>query len=65
MLGNLLKAAVAVAVTPVTVAVDAVMFIPDACSYDSKRDAPFSRTGAMLKTASDAVTEAVKPERDR
>lgn len=63
MLGNLLKAAVAVAVSPVAAVVDAVMIIPDACSYDPKRDAMFSRTGALLKTAGEAVTEAVKPEK--
>jgi hypothetical protein len=63
MLGNLLKAAVAVAVTPVAAIVDVVMFIPDACSYDPKRDAPFSRTGALLGAAGAAVTDAVKLEK--
>lgn len=62
MLGNLLKAAVAVAVSPVAVVVDAVMIIPDACSYDPKRDVMFSRTGELLKTAGEAVVEAVKPD---
>lgn len=63
MLGNLLKAAVAVAVTPVAVVVDAVMIIPDACSYDPKRDNMFSRTGALLGTAGECITEAIKPEK--
>jgi hypothetical protein len=63
MLFNLLKATIAVAATPVTAVVDVVMFIPDACSYDKKRDTPFSRTGALLGTAGEAFTDAVKPER--
>jgi hypothetical protein len=59
MLLNLLKAATAVVVTPFAVVVDTVMFIPDACSYDKKRDLPYSRTGALLKAAGEAVTDAV------
>lgn len=64
MLGNLLKAAVAVVVSPVAVVADVVMFIPDSCSHDPKRDTPFSRTGALLGAAGDAITEAVKPSKD-
>jgi hypothetical protein len=63
MLTNLLKAAVAVAVTPVTAVVDVVMFIPDACSYRPEHDVPFSRTGAMLKAAGESVVDAIKSER--
>jgi hypothetical protein len=63
MLLNLLKAATAVAVSPVAAVVDAVMIIPAACSHNKKRDVPFSRTGALLKAAGEAVTEAVKPEK--
>lgn len=60
MLSNLAKAAVSVAVTPVTAAVDAVMLPVDATEGEDV----FKRTGAMLKNAGDCVQQAVKPEKD-
>lgn len=65
MIGNLFKAAVAVVVAPVAAVVDVVMLIPDATSYDTKRDAPFSRTGAVLGAAGECIKEAIKPERSK
>lgn len=60
-LGNLTKAVVSVALTPVTLIADTVMFIPDASS--SNPDA-FSRTGRMLKNAGDCTKAALKPDGD-
>lgn len=61
---NLAKAAIAVAATPLTLVVDVVKIIPDSCSYDPRRDQPFSRTAAVLghaaSKAKDAFTEATK-----
>jgi uncharacterized protein YgiB involved in biofilm formation len=59
MLGNLTKAAVSVALTPVALAVDVVM-IPQSCA---DLDGPFDRTAALLKNAAECVEEAVKPEK--
>jgi hypothetical protein len=63
MLKNLTKAAVAVAITPVTLAADVVMAIPDASDVDPNKPV-FGRTTKMLKAAGMALDEAVKPERD-
>ncbi len=59
MLGSLTKAVVSVALTPVAAVVDTVMFIPDA--EDSSKDAPFSRTGKLLKSACKNLENAVDP----
>ena len=59
MLGNLTKAAISVAVTPITVVADVVMLIPD--SEDRSKPMPFSRTGKMLKNAGDNLDTAVDP----
>ena len=57
MLGNLFKAAVSVAVTPIAVVID-IVTLP-ASAFDNK-DA-FHRTGALLNNAGDCLKEAVKP----
>lgn len=59
MLKNLSKAALAVAVTPVTLAADVVMLIPDSENINKPA---FSRTGKMFDAAEKALEEAVKPE---
>lgn len=56
LLENLLKATVAVVVTPVALAVDIVALPFDATS---DKDA-FSRTSGLLEAAGDALTKAVK-----
>lgn len=58
MLEKLTKAAVAIAVTPVAVAVDVVMIPFDA----ENKSEVFSRTGDLLKSAGDNVSDAVKGE---
>ena len=55
ILGNLTKAVVAVAVTPVTLAVDVLAIPFDA---ENKGEA-FSRTTNMLNAAGDNLTKAV------
>lgn len=59
MLENLTKAAVSVAVTPVTLAADVLAIPLDA---DGNKQ-PFNRTGAMLNNASECTKEALKPEK--
>jgi hypothetical protein len=61
MLKNLTKAVVAVAITPVDAVVD-VLTIPES-SCDPHRGT-FDRTAKRLQQASDALDEAVKPEKD-
>jgi hypothetical protein len=61
MLSNLAKAAVSVAVTPVTAAVD-ILTIPDSACDPHK--GVFDRTAKKLQQAADALDEAVKPEKD-
>lgn len=58
MLTNLTKAALAVAVSPVALAVDIVTLPASAGSNNG----PFDRTTAVLGAAGDAVTKAIKPE---
>ena len=58
MFENLTKAAVSVALTPVTLVVDTIMIPADSVG---NRDA-YSRTGALLKNAGKCAQEAVKPE---
>jgi len=59
MLTNLTKAAVAVAVSPVALAVD-IVTLPDSASSLDK--GPFDRTAKVLGAAGDAVSKAIKPE---
>ena len=61
LLSNLTKAAVAVAVTPVTATVD-FLTLPDSACDPNK--GMFDRTAKKLQQAADALDEAVKPERD-
>ncbi len=61
MLSNLAKAAVSVAVTPVTAAVD-ILTIPDSACDPHK--GVFDRTAKKFQQAADAIDEAVKPEKD-
>lgn len=60
ILENLVKATVAVAVTPIAIAVDTVMLIPD--SEDSSKPTPFSRTGKLLSSAGKNLESAVDPD---
>ena len=60
MIGNLAKATVAVALTPVAAAGDVVMIIPDSCDGDREM---FSRTGMLMKNAGECIEESVKPEK--
>jgi hypothetical protein len=62
MFSNLLKAATAIVLTPVTAAVDVVMLPMDAVSDDV--DGPAPRTRAMIKAASENIVEAVTPSTD-
>jgi hypothetical protein len=57
MIANLLKAAVAVVLTPVAVVADVVTLPASAEDY---RRWPFDKTAALLKAAGDNVMEAVK-----
>ncbi|WP_180004044.1 MULTISPECIES: hypothetical protein [unclassified Acinetobacter] len=57
MLESLTKAAVSVAVTPVTAVVDTVM-IPIDASEDGE---VFQRTSAMLGNAAENMNDAIKP----
>ena len=57
MFGKLLKAAVAVAVSPVALAVD-IITIP--ASADKIGVGPFDRTAGLLKAAGKNVKDAVK-----
>ena len=59
MLGNLAKAATAVALSPVALAVD-IVTLP--ASADSQSRGPFDRTAGLLNAAGDAVSKAVKPD---
>jgi hypothetical protein len=56
MLGKLLKAAVAVTLSPVALVVDIVTLPASAEDY---RKGPFDRTGALLKAAGENITDAV------
>ncbi|MFA5897814.1 MAG: hypothetical protein WC829_01745 [Hyphomicrobium sp.] len=56
MIGNLLKAAVAVAVTPVALVVD---FVTLPASADDPSRGPFDRTAKMLEAVGENVTEAI------
>lgn len=60
MLGNLAKATVSVALTPVAVVVDTFMIIPDSC-HDREM---FSRTGGLMKNAGECVEESLKPDKE-
>lgn len=60
MITNLAKAAVAVVATPVYLAVD-VITLPASSLVDSNRG-PFDRTAECLKTASDDLKAAIKPQ---
>jgi len=55
MLEKLTKAAVAVAVTPVALAVD-IVTLPDDAEPGKE---PFSRTGGLLKSAGENISKAV------
>lgn len=57
MLTNLLKAAVALAVTPVAVVAD-VLTLPASAEHPTR--GAFDRTGQMLKAVGDNMKEAVK-----
>ncbi len=57
MLESLTKAAVSIAVTPVTVAVDTLM-IPVDASEDGE---VFQRTSTMLGNAAENMNDAIKP----
>lgn len=59
LLTNVTKAAVAVAASPVALVVDVVTLPASAIDGDDA----FGRTGRMLGAASDAMKEAVKPDR--
>lgn len=59
MLGNLIKAAVSVAVAPVALVAD-ICTLP-ASSYDPHRG-PFERTGWALKNAGACVKAAIAPQ---
>ncbi len=61
MLTNLLKAAVAVVVTPVAIVAD-ILTLP-ASSLDPYRG-PFDRTAKRLEQAGEALDAAVKPEEE-
>lgn len=61
MLGNLAKATVSVALTPVAAAVDVVMIIPDSCDGDREM---FSRTGGLMKNAGECIEESLKPDKE-
>lgn len=56
MFGNLLKAAVAVALTPVAIVADVVTMPASADRGDAH---PFGMTGALLKAAGENVSKAV------
>lgn len=58
MFTNLLKAAVAVVVTPVALVAD-IVTLP--ASAEDLHRGPFDRTASMLKTAADNVNKAVNP----
>ena len=60
LLGKLAKASVRVLITPIVVAVDVVMIIPDACSHDPKRDNFMNRTGCNLNGIADDVESALE-----
>lgn len=61
LLTNLVKAAVAVAASPVAATVDLVTL--PASSLDPQRG-PFDRTADLLKTAGECIDEAVKPTKE-
>ncbi len=56
MIGNLFKAAVSVALTPVALAVDLVT-LP--ASADDLRRSPFDRAGKLLNAAGDNINKEV------
>ena len=57
ILGNLTKAVVAVALTPVAVAVD-IVTLP--ASAERGEDHPFGRTAALLDSAGKSVSKAIE-----
>ena len=57
MLENLTKAAVAVALTPVALAVDIVTLPSSACDIHK---GPFDKTGDLLKAAGENIYKAVE-----
>lgn len=59
MLGNLIRATVSVALTPVAVVAD-VLTLP--ASAESNRH-PFGKTGWLLENAGQNVKQAVQPKR--
>ncbi len=56
MLGRLVKATVKVAVTPLAVAADMVMIIPDSCDHNGPEH-PLSRTGKLLGSAAKDISK--------
>jgi hypothetical protein len=56
ILGNLTKAAVSVALTPVAIVVD-VVTLP--ASAERGEDHPFQRTGNLLNSAGKSVSKAI------
>ena len=58
MIGNLMKAGISIAVTPVAVLVD-IATLP-ASAYNDEE--PFKRTGQQIKNAGRCLNEATKPE---
>lgn len=61
LLEGVAKAAVAVAVTPITVVADTVMLIPDSCEINKPA---FSRTGKMLSSAMENLENAVDSDKE-
>jgi len=57
LIGNLAKAAVAVALTPVALAVD-IVTIP--ASAERGEDHPFQRTGNLLNSVGDSVKKSLE-----
>jgi hypothetical protein len=60
LLGSLVKATVAVALTPVAVVVDTALLIPD--SEDRTKPHPYSRTTGLLNAAGEAIEEGLYPK---
>jgi hypothetical protein len=58
-LTNVVKAGVAVAVSPIALAADIVTLPGSACDPNA---GPFDRTGKMLNAAGRCITEAIKPD---
>jgi len=58
-LTNVTKAVVAVAVSPMALAVD-IVTLP--ASADDFNKGPFDRTGKLLSTAGECISKAVEPD---